>query len=106
MLNMQEAVKKAKFYAKELYADEDIKDLSLEEIDFDDQHDNWKVTLGYNTERHKIESNARYRTNLAMDYFANLNTEKGERLEMIREYKIFEINAHDGKLIKMMIRPL
>lgn len=98
---MKEAVIQAKSYAKELYDDEDIQDLSLEEIDFDDTSDNWRVTLGYNTKRHSFEKNL----NSPISEFINpFNLNQDSKIKTIREYKIFEINANNGNLIKMTIR--
>lgn len=108
MLTMKEAVIQAKSYAKELFEDESIQDLSLEEIDFDNHSKKWKVTLGYNTERHKIERGVGLRPALAanaVSVFAS-NRKQSVEVEMVREYKVFEINAQNGSLIKMMIRPI
>lgn len=106
MLTMKEAVIQAKSYAKELFEDEGIQDLSLEEIDFDNHSKKWKVTLGYNTERHKIERSAGLRPVLATNALGILGSNRERSVEMVREYKVFEINAQNGNLIKMMIRPL
>lgn len=106
MLTMKEAVIQAKSYAKELFEDEGIQDLSLEEIDFDNLSNRWKVTLGYNAERHKIETNAKHRARLATETLGVFGNNELSKTEMVREYKVFEINAQDGSLIKMLIRPL
>lgn len=106
MLTMKEAVIQAKSYATELYEDENIQDLSLEEIDFDTLSNHWKVTLGYNAKRHSIETSAKHRARLATEVLGVFGNNEPPKTEMVREYKIFEINAQDGSLIKMLIRPL
>lgn len=98
---MKEAVIQAKSYAKELYDDEDIEDLSLEEIDFDDTSDKWRVTLGYNIKRHSFEKNLNSPISELINPF---NQNQDSKIKTIREYKIFEINANNGNLIKMTIR--
>lgn len=106
MLSMKEAVIKAKSYAKELYEGEGIQDLSLEEIDFDNRSKKWKVTLGYNAKRHKIEQDAEFRSVLATNALDVFGSNREQGVEMVREYKVFEINAQDGSLVKMLIRPI
>lgn len=41
------AVKAAKQYLLDILADEGVSDLGLEEIDYDEGHDVWSVTLGF-----------------------------------------------------------
>lgn len=106
MLSMKEAVIKAKSYAKELYESEGIQDLSLEEIDFDNRSKKWKITLGYNAKRHKIERDVGLRSTLATNALGVFGSNREQSVEMVREYKVFEINAQDGSLVKMLIRPI
>ena len=46
-MQVREAVAIAKNYLKELYADEQIAELGLEEVEFDDSDGAWSVTLGF-----------------------------------------------------------
>ncbi|MEN0000641.1 MAG: hypothetical protein AAF940_07140 [Pseudomonadota bacterium] len=46
-LSVKEAVAIAKNYLRELLMEEGLKNLGLEEIEFDDEQDIWLVTLGF-----------------------------------------------------------
>jgi len=46
-MEVKEAVAAAKTYVLELFSEEDISDLGLEEVSFDDRADQWLVTLGF-----------------------------------------------------------
>ena len=47
MLDMKEAIRRAKHEISEIFADEGISDLGLEEVRYDDDSGVWKVTLGF-----------------------------------------------------------
>ena len=49
MLEVREAVGIAKEYVRDLFSDEPIRQLGLEEIDFveDGTHSHWKITIGF-----------------------------------------------------------
>lgn len=48
-MEVREAVGIAKEYVRELFSDEQIRKLGLEEIDFvdDGPHSHWKITIGF-----------------------------------------------------------
>lgn len=46
-MDVKEAVSVAKKYTLELFADEGLRDLGLEEIRFDPDHMIWRVTIGF-----------------------------------------------------------
>ncbi len=77
-----EAVKKAKQYAREIFAEEGLSDLTLEGISFDDRHLVWNVTLGFS------------RTDGASPFLSALGASK-------RDYKIVRISDADGKLVSL-----
>ena len=45
-MDIKEAVATAKHYVVDLYSDEKIKNVGLEEVEFDDQKGYWLVTVG------------------------------------------------------------
>jgi hypothetical protein len=45
-LDVQDAIKKARDYVGEIFKDEPIADIGLEEVEFDT--DSWKITIGFN----------------------------------------------------------
>ena len=46
-MDVQSAVQRARAYLKELFQGEEIMDVGLEEVVFDDESNEWKVTLGF-----------------------------------------------------------
>lgn len=46
-MNVKDAVNTAKKYVVELFADEDLSNVGLEEVEFDDSTKVWKVTIGF-----------------------------------------------------------
>lgn len=46
-MDVREAVTKAKAYLAELYVDEKISNVGLEEVELDDQTNTWKITIGF-----------------------------------------------------------
>ena len=46
-MEVKEAVQTAKVYLLDIFEDEDISDLGLEEVMFDEPSSTWKVTLGF-----------------------------------------------------------
>lgn len=94
MLTIKQAVQHAKTYAHELFADENIKDLGLEEVTFNESENSWNVTLGFDAHRTRI-----IRPTLTMA-LQNITEEP------LREYKSFQINAENGHLIGMKMRDI
>ena len=58
-MDVKEAIAKAKSYVVDLYADETVTNLGLEEIEHDPDCGNWAITLGFsrpwNTPRTKAQ---------------------------------------------------
>ncbi len=46
-MNVKEAVSAAKGFIQDLFADEGITDIGLEEVEFDEPEDEWRVTIGF-----------------------------------------------------------
>ena len=46
-MDVKEAVAVAKGYLTNLYSGEDISDVGLEEVEFDELSDQWSVTIGF-----------------------------------------------------------
>ena len=90
MIDVKEAVSKAKEGINTFFEDMDLRGMELEEVEFDHDGDVWLITLGY--------------------YTPNLNPDKGigtliqGAKEFVRKYKIFEIRASDGEILAMRIR--
>jgi hypothetical protein len=46
-LDVKQAVSVAKEYVGNLFADEGLNNLGLEEVDYDDTNEQWRITLGF-----------------------------------------------------------
>jgi len=46
-MDVKEAVKTAKKYVSDIFAEEGLTDLGLEEVERDDETGDWRVTLGF-----------------------------------------------------------
>ena len=95
MIDVKSAVQAARKHADELFADQALQNLLLEEVIFEEDQQLWLITLGYDAP-HKIKANRGLQMQMAM---AEMETE--ERQERI--YKRFKINAADGSFKGMEI---
>ena len=91
-----EAVAVAKRYAASLFAADEITGLGLEEIDFDYEDDQWKVTVGF-FQPWNVEGKEPKRTS-----FLYAEPEYISR----RSYKVVRINDQDGKAVSIRDRLL
>ena len=46
-MDVKQAVKKAKAYVADLFADEKPANLGLEEVEFEESHGEWLITIGF-----------------------------------------------------------
>jgi len=98
MIEVTEAVKIARNFASDLFVDEDIKNLGLEEVIFKESDNEWQVTLGYDSYKVKTKETA---PNL---HFSMMLAPTSIEKETLREYKTFRIDAKDGSFKGMLIR--
>ena len=84
-MDTKQAVQQAKEYVIDLFADEDIADVGLEEVKFDDSLNVWEITIGFTR-----PWNRRGLANLPFV----------ER----RSYKIIRISDADGQAISVVHR--
>ena len=89
-MNVKEAVRAANKYIIELFADEEVQDLGLEEVIFDETTNAWKITIGF--------SRPWERRSLA----ANLGGQDWKN----RSFKVVEINDHTGEIVAMTHRSI
>lgn len=47
-MDVKDAVNKARVYIQDIYSDEQISALRLEEVEYDHREDAWKITLSFN----------------------------------------------------------
>jgi len=102
---IQDAVRIAKTQAQQLFEGDDMAHLMLEEVDFDEVRQAWLITLGYDS--HQVIKT----TKMPVEEFpphasAMFEISGGEIIEEKRPriYKMFHIDALDGRLISMKMR--
>ena len=86
---VKEAVQTAKKYVTELFTDETIADVGLEEVVFNDMSNNWEITIGFSRPWQKASLAA-----------ALGNQPPG------RSYKLVCINDNDGQITSLTDRVL
>jgi hypothetical protein len=78
MLDVKEAAQRASQYFASLYADQDVSNVQLEEVELTDDGQYWLITLSY-------PSNAVF-------------------IDVDRNYKVFKVDAKTGEVKSMKIR--
>ena len=80
-MNVKEAARAAKSYIADIYSDEDISDIGLEEVEIDDFTDTWKITVGFS--RPWSQKNNSLVAMLGGDIRAKfIDTQRGMRLDV------------------------
>ncbi len=82
-MDVKKAVRTAKDYLGDLFEDEQITNVGLEEVVFDDVSNSWKVTIGFS--RPWDQKNG-----------LGAALSQGRRLE--RSYKVLRINDDNGRV--------
>jgi uncharacterized protein YdeI (YjbR/CyaY-like superfamily) len=88
-MDVKDAVKRAKSYVAELFAEEGLTNLGLEEIEHDDQAGTWNVTLGFSRP-----------WNTARNALTALTGDAAAR----RTYRIVRVRDTDGEVLSVKRR--
>ena len=86
---MKEAIRHAKAYAAEVFADERVSDIGVEEIEYDDSVHAWRITLGMSRPRRE------YRPPLGVDL---------GHISVQRDYRVFTVSDHSGSVTSVKMR--
>ena len=86
----KEAARTAKNYIIDLFADEAIADVGFEEVYFDHESNDWKITIGFHR---------------PWDHRNKLLTALGDQYPA-RSYKVVRIDDDDGRVISVTDRVL
>ena len=92
-MSVKDAVKVAIDYVQDLYADSNLRNLLLEEVEFSEVTNQWLVTVGFSLPETNEES-----TSLIMP--------SKRSLALSRRYKVVKIDATTGKPVSMKIRTI
>ena len=82
-MNAKEAVSAAKFFIQDMFADEQIEDLGLEEVEYEEIANFWYVTVGFSRPWDKNALTDMQRTGLR------------------RSYKVVTISDNTGEVISV-----
>jgi hypothetical protein len=91
-MEVKDAVKLAKGHVAELFADERVDEIGLEETEYLDGKDEWRITIGFR----RILASARKR-----GPFKGFPVERPER-----SFKVVRISNRDGKVLGVVDRIL
>ena len=95
MLNFKDAIKKSFQYLEEMYEGQELPNKLLEEIEYDDSSDIWKVVIGF-------DSNRITTTTEGSDMFRTALGSKSTVKKKERNYKQIRLKGADGSFIKMI----
>ena len=94
-MDVKEAVKTAKDYVTELFEGEDLENVGLEEVLFDDEAEVWKVTVGFTRPWDRAKN--------LMDAMSAVSA--GEFPEWKRRsFKVVQIQDGTGKVVSLTHR--
>ena len=88
-MDVKEAVQTAKSYVAELFTDETIGNIGLEEVEFNNASNNWEVTIGFSRP---------WQTNILVAALSNQHP--------TRSYKLVCINDDSGQVLSLKDRVL
>ena len=92
-MDVRAAAQTAKAYIADVFADEDIDEVGLEEVDFDDQSNLWKITISFLRPRSEMD---RFQA-AASGYPAGTPT-------MRRSFKVVNIDDGSGSVLSVKHR--
>ena len=90
-MDVKQAVQKAKAYVLDLLADEQVMNLGLEEVEFDEADSAWSVTVGFSRP-----------WNTTKNAFATLAGEPSAK----RAYRVVRIRDNDGEVLSFKRRDI
>lgn len=100
-MDVKEAVQTAKKYVAELFTDEKITNVGLEEVEFNDTSNKWEITIGFS----RPWDYEKFRNPIAEALATSLAERSINRPE-VRSYKLVYINDDSGKVLSLKDRVL
>lgn len=92
-MEVKEAVRVAKEYVGDLFSEEPIEDVGLEEVDFDDAANEWRITVGFSRPwSGKAQAGSGFVSVLAPRHAG-------------RAYKVVRIDDEQGRVTSLKDRP-
>ena len=89
-MDVKDAVNSAKTYVAELFANEGLSNLGLEEVEFDDSSGIWRVTVGFSRPWDRVAVHA--------------ITAMAQGTSVPRSYKVVRIDDATGRVVSVKAR--
>ena len=94
-MNMREAVAAAKFHLAQLFQDENITNVGLEEIEYDEMRGQWRVTISFSRNWQPSQEDGKLSAAIAR-----------AALDRQRAHKVVTINNGDGQIVSVKNREM
>ena len=99
-MDVKEAARTAREYITDLFADEDVKHVGLEEVEFDDLAEVWHITIGFSRPWELAKDST------APSFSGSVLDELKPPPLTQRSYKIVRVRDNDGHVISVVNRAL
>lgn len=99
-MDVKEAARTARAYITDLFADENVKHVGLEEVEFDDLSAVWHITIGFSRPWELPEDPPSFASGSVLDEL------KPPPPSTQRSYKIVRVRDVDGHVISVVNRAL
>lgn len=99
-MDIKEAVARAKAFVAETFADERPSNLGLEELEFDDEHKTWNITIGFSRPWQDPAANPALADLIGA---ASLTSSLANLRRLQRSYKVVRIKE-DGTVLSLKNR--
>lgn len=94
-MNIKEAAKGAKQHIAELFTEEGVKDVGLEEIEFDGNSGIWRITIGFSRPWDRVDESPSY---------SSIAELVGATRKRAREMKVVTLDDAEGKVLSVKNR--
>ena len=99
-MDVKEAARTARAYIDNLFADEDVKYIGLEEVEFDHVAEVWNITIGFSRPWELPKDPSSFASGSVLEEL------KPPPPSTQRSYKVVRVRDNDGHVISVMNRAL
>ncbi len=99
-MDVKEAIAKAKQYVRDVFSDDSVSNIGLEEVGFDEHENNWLITIGF-FPPWQVDGSAGHWTRIVRG-----ESESPRDRAMRRAYKIVTISDNTGNVVSVKNREI